>query len=177
MVRKYDWLKLQQEFITGGWLTVSDFFRSKGVPSNSRTRANAKGWREKKVAYGKRVIAEVREKTIESEAEIRLRQQRAAKYLQYKGLKKLEELPVEKLDTKEARKLLVDGLQQEREALGLDKDIKATQINISYPSRTELDKFIETATYEQILELIAEVKKEKARRKSTLACESLRNKL
>ncbi len=177
MRTKYDWLKLKQEFTTGDWLTVADFFRLKGIPYNSRTRTNAKGWREKKIAYEKRVIAEVKEKTIESEAEIRLRQQRAAKYLQLKGLRKLEELPVEKIDAKEARKLLVDGLQQEREALGIEKEVKATQINIYQPGRTELDKFLENATYEQILELIAEVKKEKARRRSTRISASVKNKL
>jgi len=44
--------------------------------------------------------------------------------------------------------------------------MRALQINIGRSARTELDKFLESATYEQVLELIAEVKREKARRKS-----------
>lgn len=158
MRAKYDFQRLRDEFIRGGWLTVAEFFRAKGIPSNSRTRSKAKGWRAAKAEYLKQVVAQTQQKAVESEVEIRLRQQKAAKYLQLIGLQKLETLPVE--TTEEARKLIVDGLQQEREALGLDgKHIEATQVNIGFFPKTELDKFIEQASYEEVLEMIAELKR------------------
>lgn len=162
---KYNWLKLRANFVSGDCLTVVEFFRAHNVPSNSRTRLNAKGWREERLEYQKKIIAQTQERTVESEAEIRLRQQREALLLQSKGLQRLKELPVERLD--DARKLLVDGLQQEREALGLGSErSERLQVAVDLLPHTDFDRMFKNLNYEQTLELIAGVKKEKERRES-----------
>jgi len=155
-MKKYDWLKLKQEFVTGNWLTVADFFRDKNIPSNSRTRTHAKGWQGARVDYLKQVISQTQQKAIESEVDIRLRQQKGARLLQKKGLEKLNDLEINNIE--EARRLITSGLEQERLALGLDKNITATQVNIAQPGKTRLDEQIEKASYEELLQMIAELK-------------------
>ncbi|MCL5090949.1 MAG: hypothetical protein M1514_02995 [Patescibacteria group bacterium] len=159
-MRKYDWLKLRQEFITGNWLSVANFFRDKNIPSNSRTRTKARGWQGARGDYLKQIISQAQQKAVESEVDIRLRQQKDAKLLQKKGLEKLSELEINNIE--EARRLITSGLEQERLALGLDKNITATQVNITPPGKTRLDKLIEKASYEEILQMIAELKQLKA---------------
>lgn len=164
-VPKYDWLTLKDEYCRGRWLSVSQFLHSKNVPYNSRTRSNATGWRQDKIEYQRKVIAKTQEKTIESEAEIRRRQQKASLLLQAKGVEKIRDLSVDSID--DARKLITDGLIQERQALGLDEDnLSSTQINISLPS-TEIDTLTNGKSYEEILGMIALIKKEKERRSKT----------
>lgn len=92
MIYKYNWPELKDEFCRGRWLTVADFFRDKNIPNNSRTRKNAAGWRQDKIEYQRKVIAKTQEKTVETEAEIRIRQQRTALFLQSKGVEKMKEL-------------------------------------------------------------------------------------
>jgi len=155
---KYQWQQLKNEFVGGSWLSVAEFFRKKGIINNSRNRLNSKGWRKTKEEYQRRIVAQIQKRSTETEVEIRMRQHRAAKYLQLKGLQKLKDSPIQTAE--EARKLIVDGLEQEREALGMnDKNLRATQINIDYSPKTKLDEFIEKATYEEILEMIAEIKR------------------
>lgn len=156
MGRKYDWLKLKQEFVSGNWLTVADFFRDKSIPSNSRTRTNTKGWQGARAEYLKQVISQAQQKAVESEVDIRLRQQKEAKLLQKKGLEKLSELEITNIE--EARRMITSGLEQERLALGLDNKVTATQVNINQPGKTRFDELIEKANYEELLQMIAELK-------------------
>ncbi len=82
----------------------------------------------------------------------------------------LQQLEVRNIE--DARKLVVSGLQEERSALGLDKPINNTQVNIGIVkngAKTTLDKILEYATYVELLEMIAEIKKEKARRALNVA--------
>ncbi|MFZ5366191.1 MAG: hypothetical protein ACOZBZ_02760 [Patescibacteria group bacterium] len=137
MSYKYNWSLLRAEFITGSWLTVSDFFRDKGISSNSRTRTNAKGWNGARVDYLKKVISQTQQKAIESETDIRIRQQQEAKLLQRKGLEKLDELEIRTVE--EARRLITSGLQEERLALGLDQKT-ATQVQ-SYSTSQVIKRY------------------------------------
>lgn len=159
---KYDWVGLKDEFCRGRWLTIADFFRDKNITNNSRTRTNTAGWRQSKIDYQRKVIAKTQEMTAETEAQIRLRQQKVSLLLQSKGVEKMRDLSVDSID--EARKLVESGMIQEREALGLnEKDILSTQINVT-TSITEFDRIVKGMSYEDILRLIAEVKHEKSRR-------------
>lgn len=160
MGRKYDWLKLKQEFITGSWLTITDFFRDKDIPSNSRARTNARGWQGARADYLKQIVSQTQQRAVESEVDIRLRQQKEAKLLQKKGLEKLNELEITNIE--EARRMITSGLEQERLALGLDNNVTATQVNITQPGKTRLDELVEKASYEELLQMIAELKQVKA---------------
>jgi hypothetical protein len=87
--------------------------------------------------------------------------------MQLKGMAKLKDLNPTNVD--EARKLVVSGLQEERRALGMEGagGQSLTQVNI-YP-KTNLDKIIEKLDYAGILQLIADVKRTRARKAGTEA--------
>jgi hypothetical protein len=158
---KYNWTLLKDEFITGNWLSIADFFRDKTIPNNSRTRTTARGWLDLKRGYQDKVISEVKQKVTESEIDVRLRQQKTAKLLQIKGIERLQKSEIDNTET--ARKMLVNGLEQERLALGMVKNVNATQVNINSIGKTEFDKLIDKADYEEILGMIAELKKYRER--------------
>lgn len=106
MVR-HDWISLKNQFITSNWLTISDFFRNKGIKDNSRSRLHTRGWITEKRTYQEEIAKKTREQIIEKEVDIRIRQQKLAQELQVKGLKGLQKLPVK--DAEDARKLMVSG--------------------------------------------------------------------
>ncbi len=164
MTRKYDWQKLQDEFVRGDWLSLRQFFKEKRVPYSSYTRSRAKGWLKEKRDYQRLVIKKARKKVLEDEVELKVRQTRLAKAMQAKGIKELVDLEVKKAD--DARKLVVDGMREERRLLGLtDKEIpeSLTQVNVSFP-RTKFDEMIERMDYRELLEFAAELKRERVRR-------------
>lgn len=165
MKRRYDWISLKDEFCRSQFLTVSEFFQSKNILSNSYTRNRTKGWGVEKTAYLKRVITETQTLSIKSVAGVRSRQAMMAQELQIKGIDGLAKLPVTDCDV--ARKLVVDGLEEERRCLGLDgKDnINSTGIDTIYPV-SEWDKYLEGLSYEEILLVIAQIKRERQRRQS-----------
>lgn len=170
-VSKYNWGAIRQEFIRGDWKNVPDFLAEKGIPAFYAKHKNMFGVVGEKKEYQKTVIAQAAEKSLQEDVEdatkVRLRQARLARFIQLKGAEALKD-PTLKIQTAdEARKLLVSGLEQERRALGLeggDKPNSLTQININTGPKTQLDRMLEGASYEDILGLIAELKRSRAGR-------------
>lgn len=169
MYAKYDWYKLKNEFVAGNWLTVADFFRGQCIKNNSRSRLSARGWLEDRRKYQEEVAFKTRQKVVEDEVAIRYRQQKLSHRLQLKGIKELENLPVRNVD--DARKLVVDGMREEREALGMDnrklKNTNLTQVNVSIP-KTNFDALLDNATHEELIELLVAIRAERARRSDKL---------
>lgn len=159
-----DWVNLKNQYITGGWVTVSDFFNANKIKNNSRNRTKAKGWKNERFDYLNKVNTRTQIKFVEADADIKVRHHLISKKLQLKGLEGLAELTIESVD--EARKMIVSGLQEERIALGLEDNKgnqNMTQVNVNLP-RTRFDDLLESKSYEELLEFIAEVKKEKEHR-------------
>ena len=172
MQAKYDWLRLKSTFVTGHWLTVASFFRDQGIKNNSRSRQSARGWHEERRKYQESIALKTRQKVIEDEVSIRSRQHKIAKQMQLKGVRDLNRLDVRNVD--DARKLVVDGMREERTALGLDnirREANLTQVNVSLP-QTRFDDLLENASYEELLELIAAVRREKSRRSDNIVTDS-----
>lgn len=164
-VTQRNWLELKNQFITGDWLTISDFLLDQNIPNNSRSRLHTKGWREEKLDYQSKVITQVQEKEMESVVEVRIRQVQTAKKMQEIGLRKLQELSPETAD--EARKLVTSGLEQERAALGMSdrgSGTNLTQVNVNLP-KTKFDEILEGKSFEELLEFITAIRKEKERRR------------
>lgn len=158
-----DWGALKTEFINGHWITLSHFFSNKGIPNNSYSRSKTKGWRVTKKNYALQVTKRATEQLIEEEVQIRIRQAKIAKKMQEKGLAALDLLEPKDID--EARKLVNDGLIQEREALGISgkhKPASLTQVNVNFP-KTNLDRLLEDLDYGGILKLLAEVRRVKSK--------------
>jgi hypothetical protein len=154
---RQDWLNLKNQFMCGQWLTVADFFRELKIKDNSRNRLHTKGWINAREAHQEEVASRARERIIEKEVDIRLRQQQLAKRLQHKGLQGLEQHDI--YDSKTALQCLVSGLHEEREALGLNDKKESTGISKAEAlPNTELDRMFEEMSYEELLELIAELK-------------------
>lgn len=152
-------------FATGNWFTIASFFKDSGIKNNSRSRLKARGWLNARRQYLEEVVKKTQEKVVEDEASIRYRQAKLATKMQLKGIQQLDNLEVRDVD--DARKLITDGMREEREILGFDnkqsKGNNLTQVNISLP-KTQFDEILENSTYEELLELIAAIRKEKARR-------------
>lgn len=168
MKRKYDWLELKHRFITGGWLTVADFFRDQSVKDNSRARLHTTGWIEERRQYQEEVIRKTKDQMLEKEVNVRVRQQHISQELQITGMEGLKKTKLSDIDTKTALKMLVSGLQEERAALGMDgsKPNSMTQMNVNPLPKTHMDEVIEKASYEELLQMIAEIKKLREQRNS-----------
>lgn len=165
-MNRYDWIKLKNQFISGDLVTVADFFRAKKIKNNSRNRTKAKSWKDERLVYLSKINTRTQIKFIEVDSDIKLRHHLVAKRLQLKGLEGLSQLTINSVD--EARKMIVSGLQEERIALGLEdnkSNQNMTQVNVNLP-RTRFDDLMESKSYEELLEFIAEVKKEKEHRLS-----------
>lgn len=165
---KYNWLSLKNQFITGDWVTISDFLRDKGIKDNSRNRLHTKNWILERKEYQEEIYRKAREELIEKKVNVRIRQAEKARKMQEKGEESLNTL--EPTTIEEARRLIVSGLREERAALGISEIEKGssssnlTQVNVSLP-KTRFDEIIDGQDFEGILRLLAEVKKEKERRK------------
>lgn len=163
MVR-HDWISLKNQFVTSNWLTISDFFRDKGIKDNSRNRLHTKGWLLERKEYQHDLFLKTKEQIAENEVDIRIRQLEIVREMQTKGSEELQNLPVRNVE--DARKLIVAGLEQERAILDVKEKegipSSLTQVNVSYP-KTRLDEFLDSQDFEGLLELIVEVKKEKKR--------------
>lgn len=167
MRKVHDWLALREEFIQGSWLTIAAFLEHKKLRNNSYARKMSKGWLEARTAHRSDLYARTRERVVADEAEIRARQVKLSRLMQVRGATTLSKLPVYSVD--HARKLVVDGMREEREVLGLSQHRQGrtssmTQMNITLP-KTQFDDLIEEMSYEEMLHFIAEIRKERERRR------------
>lgn len=171
---RYDWHAMKLEFFKGPWVTTAEYRRDKNLmlPSggeNVNMVTGMKGWSEEKKEWMDGVVERATEKMAEEQIDdvkkIKARQARLARWMALKGAARLQQADDEEIDIETARKLVVDGLKQEREALGVGEDKKGggqgTQVNINLPS-TRLDEFIEQADYKDILKLLGEVKRRRS---------------
>jgi hypothetical protein len=166
-IRKYNWLELRQEYIHGEWKNLNDFLKDKGMPAYYRNNKHMAGLATEKKDYVKNVIEQAAEKSLEEDikdaTKVRLRQARLARFMQLRGAEALKDPSLKIQSAEDARKLLTSGLEQERKALGIDgggdKPNSLTQININAGPKTQLDRMLEGASYEDILGLIAELKR------------------
>lgn len=158
MTRKFDWVRLKNLFVDGSWLTISSFLIDQNIQNNSYVRSKTLGWLESRRIRQEELATKIRERNFESELQVRHRQQQFSLRLQMKGLQGLKESKVDNPEI--ARKMVATGLEQERAALGLDRqmDSSLTQVNVNLP-KTKFDKFLEDGSYEDIVQLIAMLKK------------------
>nr|DAJ09187.1 MAG TPA: hypothetical protein [Caudoviricetes sp.] len=66
---KYDWKKLEKEYILGDYKSVSSFLKDKGINNNGTTRKHTLGWKDKKRQKEDKKATKIIEKTIEKESE------------------------------------------------------------------------------------------------------------
>ena len=45
---KYDWKKLEKEYMLSDYKSVSTFLKNNEIPNNRNSQKKTKGWREKK---------------------------------------------------------------------------------------------------------------------------------
>lgn len=163
----FDALKI--EFMQGPWETVEEFKKSKNIPIDDfDINEDMEEWEEEKteivennlkVALGEAVPVSPQEIEL-----TKRRQAEDARRLQRKGLKALEVFAPRSAE--EARRMIVSGFEQERAAMGISErggQPNLTQVNVNLP-KTKFDKIINEADFAGILKLIAEIKRERARR-------------
>lgn len=166
--RLYNWEKMKREFFMGDYLTLKDFLEEKGLNNYKNPKYN--GWVRERIEFQKKLTEDAAKKAIQKEmddtVEVRIRQARLARFLQAKGAEKLKNVKPDDLSVKDASKLVIDGMEQEREALGVNAKVTNNntfnQLNIG--GKTNFDKLIEGLDYEGVLRFIAEIKRERTKR-------------
>ena len=66
---KYDWIRLEKEYILGDYKSVSAFLKDKEIKNNGTTRKHTSGWKDKKRQKENKKATKTIEKVIEREAE------------------------------------------------------------------------------------------------------------
>lgn len=170
---EYNWAALKVEFLKGPWTNVASFLRDKNMPE-SFVSYEAKGWGLEKGDILRKAVEKATDDIVESEVndirKVRERQARQARWAQLKGLKGMENLEIKTAD--EARKIWQSGIIQEREALGINEGLKGgnipslTQVNVNLP-KTKFDQLIDGLDTEGILQLIAEIRRQRTLRAGT----------
>jgi len=165
---KYDWARLKIEFFKGPWQSVKEYKKAKGFPDDyGYVGQRMAGWKKEKDELLATALQHSTEKMVQKDMDdvksVQIRQANLAKFLQLKGAKGLRDLHLE--DVEDARKMLISGMKEEREIYGMGKRGKQslTQINVNLPT-TKLDKAVEGMSYEELLEFVAELKRERAGR-------------
>lgn len=170
MRTRYNWEAMKLEFLQGPWVTFAEYRRFKKMREkmNRYMEGKTAGWATEK----KNLVAEAAKRAAgnllvvktEEIKQIRERQAKLARMMQLKGAEGLNTL--EPKDVEQARKLLATGLQEERLALGVSEKGGAqnlTQVNVNLP-KTRFDEIIDAESYEGVLRLIADIKRERTRR-------------
>jgi hypothetical protein len=180
--RHYNWEELKLEFFRGPWETVIAFAKYKKWPEVidnkgkvnlwGYVRKSTAGWAEQKRAFiteaAKNATQELMTERKDEIKKVRDRQAQIARRMQLKGLKVLDKANMETIDVETARKLLVNGLEQEREALGVNEKkggqpSNLTQVNFNIP-KTKFDAILDGTDYPRLIKYLAEIKRERARR-------------
>ena len=169
--RKYDWVELKKEFMTGDYKSVNEFLRVQNLPPTIHSggmRRYTKGWAAEKKKKRERALERATQRSLDNQfgdmGEVKEKQARIAHFLQTKGMKELEDLSSESVD--EARRLVLTGMKQERAIFGIGEEGRQasprgqqlTQVNINLPP-TRFDDMIEEMDYEQLVRFIAELKR------------------
>lgn len=171
--KKYNWDKLKLEYITGEWLSLSDFLRSKDLPTDGSVRRTTDGWIEERDKYW----SKVGQKAMETALASSVRDQ--ATYLLQEAETFQELLRASKQILKQAQAKVIPGkgkgknvtFGEEQEVLMLSpKEISALasandliakrlRVNIGLPSdKTEIDarvtdlQTVVNRAYEQLTE-------------------------
>lgn len=117
-----DWDKLKNDYKYGEVESVNAFLDNAGIKINGNVSRITTGWRAERDEYQKQLEQTTQTKTVElvsnSEAEVRARQAKIARYLQTRGLKAMEEHNIENIT--QASRLVEVGLKEEREALNIN---------------------------------------------------------
>lgn len=71
---KHNWSELEQEYITGSYKSVREFFKIKGLSMNKSANEKVKGWNEKKQLKDNQKANKIIEKTIEKQSEIKAKE-------------------------------------------------------------------------------------------------------
>lgn len=121
--KKYDWVKLKNEYLRSPHTTATSFLRDSNISINGYVANMVTGWRREKTGY-KKALEQSTDKKVVAQlsndvAKVRVRQAKIARNLQTKGLMGMIGQKVSTVE--QARKLILTGLEQERSALGLDK--------------------------------------------------------
>ena len=170
---RYDWDLLKHEFMNGPWDSVVAFCKDKGfMIEDKKTKLifrRTKGWageKQKMMALAARNIPiDPLKREYEMAQSAKDRHIRMAKFLQQRGLAAIRKIDPKSAD--EARKMISTGIEQERLALGLDREKggqpSLTQVNLNFP-KTQLDSLIHGRDFAGLLKLVADIRRERARR-------------
>lgn len=162
MMKKINWIQLKHDYVFDSNESVSDFLKQQGFKLNGYTSRKTFGWSDERKTFQDRLDKEIASKTIDkvsdTESEIRARQVRLAKKLQTKALEALEKFSP--TSAEEARRMLVDGLKEEREATGINKNNQTVGTNIfdNPIMKTRYAEPLKKMNYDQLIRVLQRLK-------------------
>jgi len=129
----YNWEELKGRYIRGEIKSVQKFFRANNLTFSGQASLKTTGWRTERENYQRSLQSQITEATkqviVETEQQVRERQAKVAKHLQYKALKAAKNQ--EPRTAMESLRMWEVGVKLERLALGLDVEHKNTQTNLN----------------------------------------------
>jgi hypothetical protein len=127
----YNWEELKGKYLRGNIKSVQKFFRANNLTFSGQASLKTTGWRTERESYQRSLQSQITEATkqaiVETEQQVRERQAKVAKHLQYKALKAVKDQ--EPATAMESLRMWEVGVKLERLALGLDVERKNTQSN------------------------------------------------
>jgi len=166
---EYNWDALKLDFFKSDFLKIDGWWANKKLPVPPNIKDKTLGWMDEKNKYLKKNLSTTRNSLMTPDDKnpeiIRKTQLEYAKYLQLHAYSYLIDHDPDSAE--DARKMLISGMEQQRELVGMtNKAMRSpnlTQVNVNLP-KTQVDKLLEGMDVHQILEFVAELKRERSRR-------------
>lgn len=118
----YDWEGLKGKYVRGNIKSVQKFFRANNLTFSGQASLKTSGWRSERESYQKSIQEEITENArrlaIETEQQVRERQAKVAKHLQFKAIKAVRHQ--EPRNAMESLRMWEIGVKLERSVLGYD---------------------------------------------------------
>lgn len=160
--KRRDYGKLKKEYFEGDFKTLQDFKRAKGIQES--ITAPFVGWKDEKILYNsskdREIIRMSKGNIVQTVEEIKQKQINLYNFMLEKAAAFYEDPNFVVTNAEDARRLAETSMQGIRKLSGMEDGggpKSLTQINIT--GKTNLDKLLETASHDEIIEYIAEVKR------------------
>lgn len=168
-VYEYNWDALKLDFYKSDFLKISDWWANKKQPQPPNMADKTLGWVDEKNKFLKKNLSATRNSLMTPNDKnpeiVRKKQLNYAQYLQLHAYSYLIDHDPDSAE--DARKMMISGMEQERELLGMtNKAMRTpnlTQVNVNLP-KTKVDELLDKMDVHQLLEFVAELKRERSRR-------------
>jgi len=153
---KHDWLKVREEYISGGDPTTLDVLGKKyGIPESTiRKRSMREDWRVLREKFRLQTREETVKRLAKREAGIRERHIRLGYALIAKAAERLQRLQANELDATETRLWLQAGTEIQRKAAGIADEVALRhEIDVTRLTTEQLERLRDGEDPERVIDV------------------------